>query len=130
MQILAIDQLSNVEPENEYEYSKEYKNLSDSLLAAERKVSEKFARIEYETDEIKRQKDRLSAQNQNIIVFSLLGFLLIILLYVVKDQRSRNYQFKLKEAQQRANEEIFALMLSQQKMMDESVQKERQGGPA
>lgn len=126
LQILAIDQLSNVEPENEYEYSKEYKNLSDSLLAAERKVSEKFARIEYETDEIKRQKDRLSAQNQNIIVFSLLGFLLIILLYVVKDQRSRNYQFKLKEAQQRANEEIFALMLSQQKMMDESVQKEKQ----
>lgn len=126
LRLTSVQQLSKVDPENESTLSKEQINLTDSLLQAERQVSEKFARIAYETDEFKRQKDRLSAQNQNIIVFSLLGFLLIILLYVVKDQRSRNYQFKLKEAQQRANEEIFALMLSQQKMMDESVQKEKQ----
>lgn len=126
LRLTSVQQLSKVDPENESSLSKEQINLTDSLLQAERQVSEKFARIAYETDEFKRQKERLSAQNQNIIVFSLLGFLLIILLYVVKDQRSRNYQFKLKEAQQRANEEIFALMLSQQKMMDESVQKEKQ----
>lgn len=126
LRLTSVQQLSKVDPENESTLSKEQINLTDSLLQAERQVSEKFARIAYETDEFKRQKERLSAQNQNIIVFSLLGFLLIILLYVVKDQRSRNYQFKLKEAQQRANEEIFALMLSQQKMMDESVQKEKQ----
>ncbi|WP_415060170.1 ATP-binding protein [Flavobacterium sp.] len=126
LRLTSVQQLSKVDPDNESSLSKEQINLTDSLLQAERQVSEKFARIAYETDEFKRQKERLSAQNQNIIVFSLLGFLLIILLYVVKDQRSRNYQFKLKEAQQRANEEIFALMLSQQKMMDESVQKEKQ----
>lgn len=126
LRLTSVQQLSKVDPDNESSLSKEQINLTDSLLQAERQVSEKFARIAYETDEFKRQKDRLSAQNQNIIVFSLLGFLLIILLYVVKDQRSRNYQFKLKESQQRANEEIFALMLSQQKMMDESVQKEKQ----
>lgn len=126
LRLTSVQQLSKVDPENESTLSKEQINLTDSLLQAERQVSEKFARIAYETDEFKRQKERLSAQNQNIIVFSLLGFLLIILLYVVKDQRSRNYQFKLKESQQRANEEIFALMLSQQKMMDESVQKEKQ----
>ncbi|WP_156900333.1 tetratricopeptide repeat-containing sensor histidine kinase [Flavobacterium filum] len=126
LRLTSVQQLSKVDPDNESSLSKEQINLTDSLLQAERQVSEKFARIAYETDEFKRQKERLSAQNQNIIVFSLLGFLLIILLYVVKDQRSRNYQFKLKESQQRANEEIFALMLSQQKMMDESVQKEKQ----
>lgn len=126
LRLTSVQQLSKVDPENESTLSKEQINLTDSLLQAERQVSEKFARIAYETDEFKRQKDRLSAQNQNIIVFSLLGFLVIILLYVVKDQRSRNFQFKMKEAQQRANEEIFALMLSQQKMMDESVQKEKQ----
>lgn len=126
LRLTSVQQLSKVDPENESTLSKEQINLTDSLLQAERQVSEKFARIAYETDEFKRQKERLSAQNQNIIIFSLLGFLVIILLYIVKDQRSRNIQFKLKEAQQRANEEIFALMLSQQKMMDESVQKEKQ----
>lgn len=126
LQLKALNQLTKINPENTNTYSKEYLSLNDSVIKMERNVAEKFARIEFETDEFKRQKERLSAQNQNIIVFSLLGFLLIILLYVVKDQRSRNVQFKLKEAQQRANEEIFALMLSQQKMMDESVQKEKQ----
>jgi len=33
---------------------------------AERKAKEKFARIEYETDEIIQQKDKLAEQNRNI----------------------------------------------------------------
>lgn len=126
LQLLAIDQLSNVEPENENAYSKEYIKLSDSLLAAERKVSEKFARIEFETDEIMRQKEQLAIQNRNIIFFSLLSLFIVGLLYVIRDQRNRNAQLKLREAQQRANEEIYELMLSQQKKLDEVVQKEKQ----
>jgi len=96
------------------------------LLAAERKVSEKFARIEFETDEITRQKEQLAIQNRNIIFFSLLSLFIVGLLYVIRDQRNRNAQLKLREAQQRANEEIYELMLSQQKKLDDVVQKEKQ----
>ncbi|GGD20990.1 hypothetical protein GCM10011343_09330 [Flavobacterium orientale] len=126
LQLLAIDQLSNVEPENENAYSKEYIKLSDSLLAAERKVSEKFARIEFETDEIMRQKEQLAIQNRNIIFFSLLSLFIVGLLYIIRDQRNRNAQLRLREAQQRANEEIYNLMLSQQKKLDDVVIKEKQ----
>ena len=126
LQLSAIDQLSSVEPENENAYSKEYIKLSDSLLAAERKVSEKFARIEFETDEITRQKEQLAIQNRNIIFFSLLSLFIVGLLYVIRDQRNRNAQLKLREAQQRANEEIYNLMLSQQKKLDDVVIKEKQ----
>jgi len=126
LQLLSVDQLRNVEPENENFYSKIYITLSDSLLAAERKSSEKFARIEFETDEIRRQKEQLAIQNRNIIIFTLFAFFIGALLFVIRFQRNRNIQLQMREAQQRANEEIYNLMLSQQKKLDEVIQKEKQ----
>ncbi|HRE76463.1 MAG TPA: ATP-binding protein [Flavobacterium sp.] len=126
LQLSAIDQLNNVEPENQSLYSKEYVKLTDSLFQGERQVSEKFARIEYETDEFKRQKEQLAVQNRNIILFALLAVFIVVLLYIIRDQRSRNKFFRLREEQQKANEEIYSLMLSQQKKLDEVVIKEKQ----
>lgn len=126
LQLSAVDQLGNVDPENQSAYSKEYVKLTDSLFQAERNVSEKFARIEYETDEFKRQKEQLAIQNRNIILFALLAVFIVVLLYIIRDQRSRNKYFRLREEQQKANEEIYSLMLSQQKKMDEVVLKEKQ----
>lgn len=126
LQLEAVDILLKVDSENINTYSKEHINLSDSLLQAERKVSEKFARIEFETDEFKRQKEQLALQNRNIILFALLAVFIVVLLYIIRDQRSRNKYFRLREEQQKANEEIYNLMLSQQKKLDEVVIKEKQ----
>lgn len=126
LQLLSIEQLRKVEPENENIYSKIYITLSDSLIATERKSSEKFARIEFETDEIRRQKEQLAIQNRNIIIFVFFAFFIGALLFVIRFQRNRNIQLQMREAQQRANEEIYNLMLSQQKKLDEVIQKEKQ----
>lgn len=126
LQLLSIEQLRKVEPENENIYSKIYITLSDSLIATERKSSEKFARIEFETDEFRRQKEQLAIQNRNIIIFVFFVFFIGALLFVIRFQRNKNIQLQMKEAQQRANEEIYNLMLSQQKKLDEVIQKEKQ----
>lgn len=126
LQLLSIEQLRRVEPEKENIYSKIYITLSDSLIASERKSSEKFARIEFETDEFRRQKEQLAIQNRNIIIFTLFAFFIGALLFVIRFQRNRNTQLQMKEAQQKANEEIYNLMLSQQKKLDEVIQKEKQ----
>lgn len=125
-QLLTLKQLGNVQTDKSNFYSTQYVALSDTLIKTERKVSEKFARIEFETDEFKRQKEQLTIQNRNIILFTLLAFCIVILLYIIRDQKNRNARFKLREAQQRANEEIYTLMLSQQKRLDDVVQKEKQ----
>lgn len=125
LQLRTVEQLGKVEIENQTFYSKEYIKLSDSLMAAERKISEKFARIEYETEEIRRQKEQLAIQNRNIIFFGTFTFFIIVLLYIIRDQRNRNVRLKLREAQQRANEEIYNLMLTQQSKMDEVVVNEK-----
>jgi len=126
LQLLSIEQLRRVEPEKENIYSKIYITLSDSLIASERKSSEKFARIEFETDEFRRQKEQLAIQNRNIIIFTLFAFFIGALLFVIRFQRNRNTELQMKEAQQKANEEIYNLMLSQQKKLDEVIQKEKQ----
>jgi len=126
LQLKGIEQLRKVEPENENIYSKIYITLSDSLIATERKSSEKFARIEFETDEFRRQKEQLAIQNRNIIIFTLFAFFIGTLLFVIRYQRNRNIQLQMRESQQRANEEIYNLMLSQQKKLDEVIHKEKQ----
>ncbi|MDY0090739.1 MAG: tetratricopeptide repeat protein, partial [Flavobacteriaceae bacterium] len=126
LQLLTLRQLSAVIPEKSTEYSKEYIKLNDSLQNAERKAAERFARIEFETDEFKRQKERLAVQNRNILFFLVLISCIALLLYVIREQRSKNIQFRLKEAQQKANEEIYNLMLVRQQQLDEVVQKEKQ----
>lgn len=126
LQLLSISQLRRVQPENENSFSKIYITLSDSLIATERRSSEKFARIEFETDEFKRQKEQLAIQNRNIIVFVSFLFFIGGLLFVIRYQRNRNLQLQMREAQQRANEEIYNLMLSQQRKLDEVIQKEKQ----
>ena len=42
-----------IEPENASVYSKEYIHINENLQKAERKMGDKFSRIEYETDQIK-----------------------------------------------------------------------------
>ena len=126
LKLISVQQLSKVDTSNESKLSREQIYLTDSLLQAERNVSEKFARIEYETDEFKRQKEQLASQNRNIILFALLAVFIVVLLYIIRDQRSRNKFFRLREEQQKANEEIYSLMLSQQKKLDEVVLKEKQ----
>lgn len=126
LQLKALNQLTRINPENANVYSKEYLTLNDSVIKMERSVAEKFARIEYETDEFKRQKEQLALQNRNIILFALLAVFIVVLLYIIRDQRSRNKYFRLREEQQKANEEIYSLMLSQQKKLDEVVIKEKQ----
>ena len=126
LKLISVQQLSKVDTSNESKLSREQIYLTDSLLQAERNVSEKFARIEYETDEFKRQKEQLASQNRNIILFALLAVFIVVLLYIIRDQRSRNKFFRLREEQQKANEEIYSLMLSQQRKLDEVVLKEKQ----
>ena len=49
----TLKQMGVVDPKNASIYSKEYILINDRLQKAERKMGEKFSRIEYETDEIK-----------------------------------------------------------------------------
>jgi signal transduction histidine kinase len=105
----------------------EHIKLSDSLIMAERSIRNKFARIDYETEEIKQQKEIVSRQNILLLVASSILAITLLLLYVIKTRREKIKELQLAQQQQQANEEIYNLMLSQQDKMDETraVEKKR-----
>ncbi len=113
-----LKQLSVLEPQKAVVYNKEYIHINDSLQKAERSMGEKFARIEYETDQIKDENTSLTTQNRNLVY--IFGSILILgmFLYIIKAQKTKNRELLYKQEQQQANEEIYNLMISQQNSVD------------
>ncbi|CAD0003134.1 ATP-binding protein [Flavobacterium salmonis] len=116
--LVALKQLSLIQPEKASKFSEDYIKLNDSLQKAERKMGDKFTRIEYETNEIKSENSSLEIQNRTLVyVFSF--FLLIVLFfYIYKTQQARNRELLFKQQQQIANEDIYNLMISQQNAIE------------
>lgn len=119
----SLQILSTVLSDSALNYSKQYIKINDSLQKQERAIRNKFARIRFETDEYISETERLNQRILRIFVISLGILLFFVLLYIIKDQKSRN---RLIEQKQKANEEIYNLVLEQQKTFEEGREKEKQ----
>lgn len=106
-------------------YLKQYIKLSDSLLSVERNKRNKFARIEFETDKIEEANVKMSQQLIWLLVISSVLVITILLLYIIVKQREKNKELKFEKDQQKANEDIYNLMLSQQDKVDEARANEK-----
>jgi signal transduction histidine kinase len=115
----ALEFLTLTDPTHGLKYAQEYIVLSDSLNDMERATRNKLARIEYETDEIIQEKQEVVNQNQLLIIISLIVLLMGVLFYVFLNQRNKQRELILKQDQQKANEEIYNLMLDQQTKISE-----------
>lgn len=131
-ELKALELLAKIDPKNSPSYNQRYITLSDSLQSVERATRNKFARIEFETDEITNEKKLIEAENQRmaaqilaILAFSFFVITALVLLYVVKAQRTKNRELQYKQQQQKANFEIYQLMLDQQHKIEEGKQIEK-----
>lgn len=121
----ALKQIAAVDPKNASQYSKEYIALNEKMLKAERKMGEKFSRIEYETNEIKDQNSNLQEKNKTLVYVFSICTLLGLFFYVYKTQQARNRELLFKQQQQIANEDIYNLMISQQNEIELTRIKEK-----
>lgn len=111
--------LSELNPGEEGKaYLKEHIRLSDSLLAHERGIRNKFARVQFETDQVELENERIAAEKMWWTISSLVLLVTSLLVYIIITQRNKNKELKFKQDQQEANEEIYNLMLSQQDKVD------------
>ncbi|MBJ7881488.1 tetratricopeptide repeat protein [Gelidibacter salicanalis] len=106
-------------------YFKEYIRLSDSLLAHERGIRNKFARVHFETDQIELENQKIATEKMWWIISSVVLLLTSILVYIIITQRNKNRELKFRQDQQEANEEIYNLMLSQQDKVDGAKAEEK-----
>lgn len=106
-------------------YLREYIKLSDSLLRAERSVRNKSARIEFETDQLEAENEQITKERLYLLFISIGLLFSAILIYLVISQRAKNKELRLIQVQQKANEDIYNLMLVQQDKIEEARAKEK-----
>lgn len=118
--------LSEIVPgEQGKKFLNEHIKLSDSLLQHERGIRNKFARVQYETDQIEQENERISTQRFWLLMISIVLVLTLFLLYIIITQRTKNKALEFERQQQQTNEEIYNLMLSQQDKVDEARANEK-----
>ncbi len=121
--LLLLSKLN--EGEESVRYLNEHIKITDSLLKVERGVRNKHARIELQTDQLEAENEQISKENLYLAILSIGLLLTAILTYVVISQRAKNRKLKLVQVQQKANEDIYNLMLGQQDKVDEARTQEK-----
>ncbi len=123
----AYQLLSEVSNNEEgLEYANKYIRLNDSIVKEERLFRDKFARIEFETDEIVQENQQISRENE-ILIIAILGLTALFLLgYIIFRQQQSNKELVFAQTQQESNQEIYRLLLNQQIKLEEGRQLEQQ----
>jgi signal transduction histidine kinase len=123
--LVALKQLSIIEPKKSSFYNKEYIRLNEQIQKEERTMGEKFSRIEYETDQIKDENSYLEVQNRNLLFALSILTIVGLFIYTIKTQKAKNRELLYKQQQQKANEDIYNLMISQQNTIETSRVQEK-----
>ena len=116
--LVALKQMALIEPEKASIYNKEYIHINEVLQKEERTLGDKFSRIEYETDQIKDENSSLVDQNRNLVYAFSFITILGLFLYIIKAQKTKNRELLYKQQQQKSNEDIYNLMISQQNTIE------------
>lgn len=125
--LLSLKELININSKKAKQYFIEYVKVSDSLQLAERESFNKFARIEYETEELEIQNKKLESQHSTFIYIVSIIFGLLALVLLLWYQRVKAREFRYVKEQQRTNEEMYGLILDQHQRLEEGkhIEKKR-----
>jgi signal transduction histidine kinase len=123
--LASLEQLVKVDKRNASKNAQHYIRINDSMQLAERRFRDKFTRIEYETNEVLKEKETAIEQKWLVGSISAIIILIIVLVLVITWQRSKQRELKFLQDQQQANEEIYDLMLTQKSKEEEARQSEK-----
>jgi signal transduction histidine kinase len=125
-ELKTLQLLARIDIKNTSLYNNRFITLTDSLQNNERATRNKYARIEFETDEILNEKETIETEktkisNQRWVILGFGSFFILVigLAYMAKVQHSRNKELQYEQEKQKANKEIYALMLEQQTKINE-----------
>ncbi|AJR02603.1 tetratricopeptide repeat-containing sensor histidine kinase [Siansivirga zeaxanthinifaciens] len=102
-----------------------YVKLNDSLQKNERNIRNKFARIRFETNQLEEENVQIAKERLWLLIISVVLIVSSFLLYLVITQRNRNKELQFIQQQQKTNEEIYNLMLSQNEKIEEARTNEK-----
>ena len=118
--------LSKLDSENSAKYLRYYINLNNKLQKKERAIRNKFARIEFETEEFIAQNRYLNEQRGWIIGGAVTVIIIALMILTIWRQKIQNRRLQLEREQQKSNEEIYNLLLDQQNKLEEGRNQEKE----
>ncbi|CAM4429075.1 ATP-binding protein [Flavobacterium terrigena] len=128
----ALLLLAKASPNAATNYFETYKTLSDSIINNERQTRDKFAKIDYQTNEIISEKETIEKQKESILqqlwsvsTIAIFIILAVLLFYFIKSRNLKNKELIFIQEQQNAKEEIYELMLNQQHRIEEGKYSEK-----
>ena len=131
-ELQALTWLAKSDPKDQSAYFEEYIRKKDSLIAQERITRNKFARIEYETQEIEKQNaltqlenEKLTRENIQIAASATIVVLIIGFVYVNYRRKAREKLLVAKQSEQQTKEDIMDLILEQQQQLSQVKQQEQ-----
>jgi len=132
-ELTILNLLILINPQNEFYYTNKYIHLNDSLQDVERTSRNKYARIEFETDQIIKEKKMVENKKNEIskqfILYAIMSALVLLLLLIILYHKNKNIKLeKLFRKQEQAlnDSQIYNLMLANQQKMEEGKVIEKQ----
>ncbi|MBA4135241.1 MAG: hypothetical protein C0525_11000 [Flavobacterium sp.] len=123
--LTALTHAGSINPKKAPMYIQEFKHINDSLLFAERTARNQYFKIQLETEEINQQKETALKQRSLFLIITIAIFFITILVFIIARQRLKQKELRLQHTQQKANEEIYQLMLVQKTKEDEARLQEK-----
>jgi signal transduction histidine kinase len=111
--LTALSNAGSIDSKKAPKFIKEYHEKNDSLLFIERNARNQYFNIQLETNEIIQDKQAAIKQKWIMVGISGIVIIIIVLLLIITRQRSKQKDMQLMQSQQKANEEIYGLMLVQ-----------------
>lgn len=123
--LLSLSQLIKIDRNNASKNALKYIAVSDSLQLKERNFRDKFAQMQFETEEINQQKETALKQRTLFLIITVAVLFIALLIFIIARQRLKQKELVLRNTQQKANEEIYQLMLVQKTKEDEARLEEK-----
>ena len=111
--LTALSHAGSINPKKASKYIKDYHRINDSLLFVERNARNQYYKIQLETDEISQEKETALKQRSLVLAIALTLLFISVLIIVIARQRIKQKELRLKQSQQKANEELYQLILNQ-----------------
>lgn len=122
----SLEFLSLNDQANKAYYTQRYIEVKDSIREVERATKKKFARIEFETEQLSLENEVLLKRNTVLAFLSLGAILLILVLSLVYYYRMKNKRLQIQQKEQQKDQEIYGLLLREKQITQEAISKERQ----
>ncbi|WP_010255475.1 tetratricopeptide repeat-containing sensor histidine kinase [Myroides injenensis] len=121
----ALTYLAINDVENQKLHIENLIKLNDSINRIERISKNKFARIEYQADELSQLNKKLIINNKTITLIAVLIIFALIIAIIFYYQYAKNKRLKFQHKNQLANEKIFELILEQKELSENAKKCER-----